>query len=135
MNKKLYKNIKKFYQYYDLSKSKVTFTKADMYDHDALMTAYEAMWRTLDYYDHPTTCKFLTNLYDELGDYLHHIPAQPKYTYKPFIKTASVILAAITIFTIGMHIGRQHTIRNVQLHSITENGYELQFGNDIHYYK
>lgn len=72
--KKLFKNIKKFYQKYDTTHlfedNMVTFTKDDMYDYSALMSAYEAIWFTLEDYEDHDACKFLTDLYGELGGYI-----------------------------------------------------------------
>ena len=75
MNKKLFRNIKKFYKKYDTTHyfedTTVIFTKDDMYDYNALMSAYESIWFTLEDYEDQATCKFLTDLYGELGDYIN----------------------------------------------------------------
>lgn len=139
MNKKLFKQIKTFYKKYDtqhfFDDEKVTFTKDDMYDLNALMSAYESVWFTLEDYDDHKVCKFLTNLYSELGDYIDYLPYAQKPKHNTIIKTATLILIMGVIFMLGTYIGKQHTIKSAQLHSITEDGYELQFGNDIHFYK
>lgn len=142
MNKKLFKQIKTFYKKYDtqhlFENNKVTFTKKDMYNLNSLMSAYESVWFTLQDYEDHKTCKFLTNLYGELSDYIDYLPyiQNPKHhTMKNLFKTTALILIMGAIFMLGIHIGRQYTIHNAQLYNITENGYELQFGNDIHYYE
>jgi hypothetical protein len=70
MNRKLFKNIKKFYKTYCLEDNKIEFTKDDMYNHNALMSTYEAIWFSLEEYDDSMTCKFLINLYGEVCDYI-----------------------------------------------------------------
>lgn len=96
--KKLFKNIKKFYKKYDTTHlfedNMVTFTKDDMYDYSALMSAYEAIWFTLEDYEDHDACKFLTNLYGELGDYIDTFTcAEPKSN-----NIITIIKLAISIF-------------------------------------
>jgi hypothetical protein len=70
----LLKNINKFYKHYDLEHQfdTITMTKADMHDHDALMTAYESIWLTMDQYDiEDKEYRWLSKLYCELGDYIN----------------------------------------------------------------
>ena len=70
---KLLRNINKFYKHYDLEHpfDTITMTKNDMYDHDALMTAYESMWLTIEQYDGTEKeYQWLLNLYGELGYYI-----------------------------------------------------------------
>lgn len=70
---KLRKNINKFYQHYNLERpfDTTTLTKDDMYDHDVLMTAYEAIGFTMEQYDNvDENYVWLSRLYSDLGDYL-----------------------------------------------------------------
>lgn len=96
---KLLRNINKFYKHYDLEHpfDTITLTKDDMYDHDALMTAYESMWLTLEHYDGTEKeYQWLLNLYAELGDYI-------TYGSKGKIDTVVKLIASIFgIFCTGM---------------------------------
>lgn len=79
--KRLMKKVNKFYKKYDVSNLDNTtrLTKDDMYDMDKLMTAYEAIWISLEYYDDRVPRQFMTNLYDELSDYMDNIPKKHKH--------------------------------------------------------
>lgn len=70
--KPLRPRINHFFRYYDLSTfGHSDFTRADMCDRDALMTAYEAIWLTLEEFDGTKReHKWLTDLYGDLGDYI-----------------------------------------------------------------
>ena len=78
--KKLLKNINLYYKKYDLAHpfTEIKLTKADMHDHETLMSVYENIWETLEYYEvransfnqNLDTYKWLTALYGELGDYI-----------------------------------------------------------------
>lgn len=70
---KLLRNINKFYKKYDLEHpfDPITMTKDDMYDHNALMTAYESLWLTMEHYDEDSAeYQWMSDLYGELGDYI-----------------------------------------------------------------
>lgn len=69
---KLLKDIKKFYEEYDIVHTNtITMTRSNMDDHDALMTAYESLWMTMEHYDHDSAeYQWMAALYAELGDYI-----------------------------------------------------------------
>ena len=48
-------------------------------------------------------------------------------------KLIAIILVALT-FIGGYTIGRQHTIRQAELYDIAEDGYFLNFGDEVHSY-
>ena len=59
-------------------------TKSDMYNHSALMSAYEYVWTTLEEYgDTMSIDEYATMsaLYGDLGDYIAELP-QPKYHWQ-----------------------------------------------------
>ena len=105
--KKLFKNIKKFYKKYDTTHlfdgNKVIFTKDDMYDYSALMSTYEAIWFTLaDYEDHDT-CKFLADLYGELGDYIDDFTStEPKSNN--IITFIKLVISVFGTMSVGVFI-------------------------------
>lgn len=69
----LRKNINKFYKHYDLEHigNTITMTRADMHNQDALMTAYESLWLTMEHYDDDSAERqWMSKLYAELGDYI-----------------------------------------------------------------
>lgn len=48
-------------------------------------------------------------------------------------KLVSVILIAVALM-VGYTIGRQQTIHQAELYEITEDGYYLNFGDEVHSY-
>ena len=95
--KKLMHKINKFYKKYDLTFSNITLTKSDMYDHDALMTAYEAMWFTMECYDTASDgYRWLLHLYNELDDYMHN---PPKYTLIKRLAALILVMGAFLMTT------------------------------------
>ena len=70
----LLKDINTFYRDYDVEHigHPLTMTCKDMRNDDALMTAYEAVWLSMPYYE-PNTEEYqwLADLYNAIGDYLH----------------------------------------------------------------
>ena len=75
--KNLRNRINKFYRMYDLTTREVRkMTIDDMTDRDALMTAYEAIWLTMDEYlmdDLPwNEYEWMKDLYGDLGDYIEY---------------------------------------------------------------
>ena len=48
----------------------------------------------------------------------------------------TVLVIAIVALAIvgGYHMGRYHTIYQAELHNVTEDGYEINFGDEIHSY-
>lgn len=55
---------------------------------------------------------------------------QPKHNYSIVITIILVALALIGGYTIG----RQHTIKSAELYTITDDGYDIIFGEEIHNY-
>lgn len=55
---------------------------------------------------------------------------KPQHNYKTAI---AIILIAVSMVC-GYTIGRQHTIRQAELYDITEDGYYINFGNEVHSY-
>lgn len=100
---KLRKNINKFYKHYDLEHpfDTITITKDDMYDHNALMTAYESLWLTMEQYDNESAeYQWMTNLYGELGDYIDCF-----VNGKPKSKALTIFKLIISIFgTMGIGV-------------------------------
>lgn len=76
--KKLMRNINKFYKYYDQAHPflDIKLTKTDMYNHDTLMSTYEDIWTTMEYYEDTTSAEYrwILNLYGELSDYIASTP-------------------------------------------------------------
>ena len=71
--KNLRNRINKFYREYDIEHQFVTLTisKSGMHDRDTLMTAYESLWFTMEYYeDNAAEYQWLSRLYGDLGDYM-----------------------------------------------------------------
>ena len=69
--KKFRHKLNKFYKVYDITFSNTRLTKADMYDHNALMSAYEALWMSMECYeDNSAEYQWMSALYAELGDYI-----------------------------------------------------------------
>lgn len=135
--KNLRKNINKFYREYDLSRpfDHIKLSKDDMYDMDTLMTAYEAMWETMEDYDKDSASyAFISKLYGDLSDYIDYLPERPHQSYVPLIKAVSCVITACAIFTTGMHIGRHNTIREAELVDITDSEYFIDFGGEVHVY-
>lgn len=95
--KTLRKTISKFYAeyYHILGHGKGTkLTKSEMLDHNTLMSVYEDVWVALDYemldYDtHPSEYKWVSDLYGDLGDYIHDL--EPT-TYKWYSMTMGNIV-------------------------------------------
>lgn len=97
MNRTLLKNINKFYKHYDLEHTDtLTMSRSDMYNHDALMSAYESLWLTIDQYDTDAPeYQWLVDLYAELGDYISHPPINK------VIKTVCTALSVFGVFSAG----------------------------------
>ena len=71
--KNLRNRINTFYKEYDTDHfdSTITMSKDDMHNRDALMTAYESLWFTMEYYeDNSTEYKWMSDLYADLADYM-----------------------------------------------------------------
>lgn len=83
---KLLKDINKFFKEYDQTHmfETVKFTKDDMYDHNALMTAYENIWETMGYYEDCGSAeyKWISALYEKLGNYIDVFENGKKHNYK-----------------------------------------------------
>lgn len=75
--KNLRNRINTFYRKYDLEHpfDTLTISKDDMHNHDALMTAYESLWLTMEYYeDNSAEYQWMSALYADLGDYMQDSP-------------------------------------------------------------
>lgn len=133
---KLYKNITKFHKQYNIATpfgSK--FTKADMYNLDSLMSTYEAIWESLEYYDtDDEDYKFLITLYGELRDYMDCIPNRSTRNYGRFIEIGAIALTIAISLVIGYFVGRYHTIHQAEIVDITDTEYFIDFGGEIHKY-
>ena len=73
--KNLRNRINKFYREYDIEHpfETLTISKGDMCEYDALMTAYESLWLTMEYYeDDSAEYKWMSTLYADLGDYISY---------------------------------------------------------------
>lgn len=70
---KLMHKINTFYEYYDVSNFSTitTLTKRDMLQYNTLMTVYDAIHCSMEYYDNIP--ELMLDLYDELGDYIARI--------------------------------------------------------------
>ena len=55
---------------------------------------------------------------------------KPQHNNTITITTCLVVIALVCGYTIG----RQHTIRQAELHSIAEDGYHINFGDEVHSY-
>ena len=94
--------LNKFHKEYDLTFRSTHMTKADMHDHDALMSAYEQIWETMEYCcddDH----EWLSALYNELGDYITTVKEtkpMKKQTIRKIRKALAVtrLVSILTMF-------------------------------------
>ena len=70
--KNLRSRINIFFSDYDLTTADTRkMSRADMNDNDALMTAYESVWLTMEHYDRSEPeYAWLSALYADLGDYI-----------------------------------------------------------------
>lgn len=70
--KNLRNRINHFYSCYDLTTAETRkMSRADMGDHDALMTAYESIYLTMEEYEGSERgYAWLSDLYGDLGDYI-----------------------------------------------------------------
>ncbi len=69
---KLRRKLNQFHKIYDLTFRSTHMERADMYNHNKLMSMYECIWETLEYeawYDNADII-WLRALYGELGDYI-----------------------------------------------------------------
>ncbi len=99
--RKLRYKINKFYKRYDLTFSNTTLTKSDMNNEDALMSAYEALWLTMEHYeDNTAEYQWLSSLYAELGDYI----TTPPKTRHNAIAIFELIISIFGILCAGTYI-------------------------------
>lgn len=97
--KKLMKDINKFYKHYDLTNIGLDMrvTKADMYDYNALMSVYEAIWMTMEYYEDKTACEFMASLYQDVSDRMFAIEndlvARPNHN-----KALAIFMYCVSVF-------------------------------------
>lgn len=96
--RKLMHKINRFYKRYDLTNIgfDIRLTKADMYNYNALMSAYEAIWETMEYYEDETACKFMASLYQDVSDRLFAI--ENDLVTKPSHKTLAIFKLGVAIF-------------------------------------
>ena len=76
---------------------------------------------------------------DEISTWLNELDEEILNFCEPRrINTKAIALLAIAVIALaiigGYHMGRYHTIRQAELHNVTTDGYEINFGNEIHSY-
>lgn len=99
---KLRNKINKFYKHYHIG-SKVTMTRADMGDYDALMTAYESLWVAMEYYDHDSTeYQWMSRLFAELGDHITYRLQNPDGGKGTAVTVVKCVASVFGAFCVGM---------------------------------
>jgi hypothetical protein len=91
------------------------------YDIAQVLEAYE------DCFDEGTYA--LESCLHKLDAHITTFREKPKHKHH-YIATALIITALF----IGFMLGRYNTIHNAEVHNITDNGYEITFGNETHNY-
>jgi hypothetical protein len=106
---KLRRNINNFYKTYGENDR---FTKSDMYNLDALMSAYESLWFALDENGDIMTIEeyqWVSALYGELGDYIAELP-EPTYHWQSMTMGNIVESFAEVICQVWDSLVHYHTI-------------------------
>ena len=125
-------NINKFYHIFgDIIGVVPTYTKLrDLNNTDFLLGVEFDIIKALDTYkygftekDHKTYA-WLKKLYEQI--------AIVREAHKPKYKT--LIFAVILVLAVGFIVGRTYTIRQAELSETTNNGYFINFGNEVHEY-
>ena len=129
---KLYFSIKKFYNTFAEEVGSNFITKlSDMTDDNVMSVIFDIN----EVLEANANC-FCEEVY-EMDAWLNKLQSQivgycekPQHNYKTAI---AITLVAVSMVC-GYTIGRQHTIRQAELYDITEDGYYINFGNEVHSY-
>jgi hypothetical protein len=122
--------INKFYNIFsEVLGYKLTVNTRTLKDKDILSQILYDISEALEGYDYDETDEmfvWLTKLFRKVAT----LREKPQRNYTVAITSALVTIALIGGYTIGRH----HTIRQAELYDITESGYDINFGNEIHTY-